>query len=239
MVIVVLVVVVVVVVVSCRGAAAAAAFLLLLLLLLCCRFVGITSRPLRPQDAARRIATVCQEAKLTVDIEEYVQHFRPDMMEIVFAWCNGAKFADVCAMTKAYEGTIIRVIRRCVRVPAAEAARGRCSVMRPLWLWRPADWRSSCDSWATLPRASATRRWRRSSATPAPRCVATSSSQRRCICERLLRAATFCTTSRVHCAHPATGCAVLLLSPPVGAAACSATNARPLHPRRLRRLCCL
>ena len=33
-------------------------------------------------------------------------------MEIVYAWVRGAKFVDICAMTKQYEGTIVRVIRR-------------------------------------------------------------------------------------------------------------------------------
>lgn len=69
--------------------------------------------PLRQlKDAARRVATVCNEAKLELDVEEYVQGFRPDMMDIVYAWCNGSRFVDLCAMTKAYEGSIIRVIRR-------------------------------------------------------------------------------------------------------------------------------
>ena len=30
----------------------------------------------------------------------------------VLAWVNGAKFVDLCTMTKQFEGSIIRVIRR-------------------------------------------------------------------------------------------------------------------------------
>lgn len=30
----------------------------------------------------------------------------------VLAWVNGAKFVDICTMTKQFEGSIIRVIRR-------------------------------------------------------------------------------------------------------------------------------
>ncbi len=71
------------------------------------------SKPLRMlQEAARRVATVSVDAKLDVDVEEYVEHFRPDMMEVVFAWTKGSKFADICGMTKVFEGTVIRVIRR-------------------------------------------------------------------------------------------------------------------------------
>jgi ATP-dependent RNA helicase DOB1 len=34
------------------------------------------------------------------------------MMELVYSWTNGAKFVDICGMTKEFEGTIVRVIRR-------------------------------------------------------------------------------------------------------------------------------
>jgi ATP-dependent RNA helicase DOB1 len=71
------------------------------------------SKPLHMlQEAARRVATVSVDAKLDVDVEEYVEHFRPDMMEVVFAWTKGSKFVDICGMTKVFEGTVIRVIRR-------------------------------------------------------------------------------------------------------------------------------
>ena len=52
------------------------------------------------------------DCKIEMDAEEFVSGFRPGMMELVFAWVNGAKFVDVCGMTKEFEGTIIRVIRR-------------------------------------------------------------------------------------------------------------------------------
>lgn len=33
-------------------------------------------------------------------------------MDIVFAWCNGATFSDLCKMTEIFEGSIIRCMRR-------------------------------------------------------------------------------------------------------------------------------
>ena len=33
-------------------------------------------------------------------------------MEVTYAWCKGAKFAEICAITDIYEGTIIRCLRR-------------------------------------------------------------------------------------------------------------------------------
>ncbi len=69
--------------------------------------------PLRAmQDAARRIAKVSIECKLAVNEEEYVLQFRPELMDVVYAWCKGAKFAKVCKMTDVYEGSIIRCMRR-------------------------------------------------------------------------------------------------------------------------------
>ena len=37
---------------------------------------------------------------------------RPPPSRQVLAWVNGAKFVDICTMTKQFEGSIIRVIRR-------------------------------------------------------------------------------------------------------------------------------
>ena len=63
-------------------------------------------------DTGRRVAKISQECKINIDVEEYVESFRPNLMELVFAWCKGAKFADICKMTTIFEGTIIRAIRR-------------------------------------------------------------------------------------------------------------------------------
>lgn len=69
--------------------------------------------PLRVlQEAARRIATVMNDAQITIDIEEYVARFQPQLMEVVYAWCKGAKFSEVCKLTDVFEGTIIRCLRR-------------------------------------------------------------------------------------------------------------------------------
>lgn len=69
--------------------------------------------PLRMlQETARRIARVSNESKLPVDEEEYVQSFKTDMMDVVYQWCQGAKFSQIVKMTDAFEGSIIRGIRR-------------------------------------------------------------------------------------------------------------------------------
>ncbi|KAI9008179.1 rRNA-processing arch domain-containing protein [Gaertneriomyces semiglobifer] len=69
--------------------------------------------PLRiMQEAARRIAKVSNECKLGLDEEEYVQSFRPELMDVVYAWCQGAKFSQICKMTDVFEGSIIRCMRR-------------------------------------------------------------------------------------------------------------------------------
>lgn len=64
------------------------------------------------QEAARRIARVSIECKLEINEEEYVAQFRPELMDAVYAWCKGAKFAKICKMTDVYEGSIIRCMRR-------------------------------------------------------------------------------------------------------------------------------
>jgi ATP-dependent RNA helicase DOB1 len=94
------------------------------------------------QEAARRIAKIAIESKLPLNEEEYVASFKPELMDAVFAWCNGAKFSEICKvsnrlglwvggkvvgagadwsrvgllcgpqMTDVFEGSLIRVFRR-------------------------------------------------------------------------------------------------------------------------------
>ena len=63
------------------------------------------------KETARRVATVCNECKLPVDVEEYVGKLKPTMMEILYEWASGSKFSDICKITNVFEGTIIRYIR--------------------------------------------------------------------------------------------------------------------------------
>ncbi|KAF3070374.1 ATP-dependent RNA helicase mtr4 [Daldinia childiae] len=64
------------------------------------------------QAQARIIAKVSQESKLEVNEEEYAQSLKWQLMETVYAWANGKSFAEVCKMTNAYEGSLIRLFRR-------------------------------------------------------------------------------------------------------------------------------
>ncbi|CEQ40954.1 SPOSA6832_02632, partial [Sporobolomyces salmonicolor] len=71
------------------------------------------SGPLRVmQEAARRIAKIAIESKLPLVEDEYVASFKPELMDAVYNWCNGAKFSDICKMTDVFEGSLIRVFRR-------------------------------------------------------------------------------------------------------------------------------
>lgn len=47
------------------------------------------------QAAARTVARVAQECKLALNEDEYLAKFKPELMEVVFAWCNGAQFAEI------------------------------------------------------------------------------------------------------------------------------------------------
>ncbi|XP_023235341.1 superkiller viralicidic activity 2-like 2 [Centruroides sculpturatus] len=71
------------------------------------------SGPLRQmQEMARRIAHVCKEAKLVLDESDYVESFRPHLMDVIYAWSKGANFGQICKMTDVFEGSIIRCMRR-------------------------------------------------------------------------------------------------------------------------------
>jgi len=71
------------------------------------------SNPYRQiKETARRVATVASESKVEINIEEYVKQFCPGLIEVLYSWCQGATFAEVCANTEIFEGTIIRAMRR-------------------------------------------------------------------------------------------------------------------------------
>ena len=60
------------------------------------------------QQTARDIAAVSAECKIVFDAEEYVQSFRPTLMDVVYQWSKGASFGSVCQLTDVFEGSIIR-----------------------------------------------------------------------------------------------------------------------------------
>ncbi|KAJ7537966.1 hypothetical protein O6H91_11G029700 [Diphasiastrum complanatum] len=64
------------------------------------------------QDTARKIAEVQCECKLEVDVQQYVEVFRPYLMDVMYSWSKGAKFSEICELTDIFEGGIIRVARR-------------------------------------------------------------------------------------------------------------------------------
>ncbi|KAH8071591.1 RNA helicase [Aureococcus anophagefferens] len=64
------------------------------------------------QAAAKLVGRPCTTPKIAADADEVRRQVQPDMMELLFEWANGAKFVDVMKVTDAFEGTVIRVIRR-------------------------------------------------------------------------------------------------------------------------------
>jgi ATP-dependent RNA helicase DOB1 len=67
---------------------------------------------------AQNVGEVMQEAGVLDGAEsdgvtEFVDTFRPDIMEVVYEWTKGKKFVEVCKINdKLFEGTIIRAMRR-------------------------------------------------------------------------------------------------------------------------------
>lgn len=59
------------------------------------------------QTYARHIANITQDARLEIDVEEYVDSFRPQMMDIVYNWINGKTFKDICENREIFEGLFV------------------------------------------------------------------------------------------------------------------------------------
>jgi len=61
------------------------------------------------QETAKRIAKVSVEAKLQgFNEDEYVEQFKPNLMDVVHSWCKGSTFAHICQMTDIFEGIFFR-----------------------------------------------------------------------------------------------------------------------------------
>lgn len=50
--------------------------------------------------------------QVEIDIDSFVNSFRPDIMEAVYAWAKGSKFYEIMSVTGVFEGSLIRAIRR-------------------------------------------------------------------------------------------------------------------------------
>lgn len=64
------------------------------------------------QDMALRLAKVYRESKIEIIEKDYVESFRPELMDVTYAWCKGASFTQICKMTDVYEGSLIRMFKR-------------------------------------------------------------------------------------------------------------------------------
>lgn len=64
------------------------------------------------REVARRVGKVQVECKMSIDVEDYVASFRPDIMEVAYAWCKGAKFVEVMQIVQVFEGSLIRAMKR-------------------------------------------------------------------------------------------------------------------------------
>ena len=47
------------------------------------------------QEKARHIVKISQDAKMALNEDEYTQSFKCELMEVVYAWCKGASFAEI------------------------------------------------------------------------------------------------------------------------------------------------
>ena len=63
-------------------------------------------------EQAERIYEVYSDCKLNIDKETYMNSFKPQLIEVVHRWCEGASFLEICKMSDTYEGSIIRCMRR-------------------------------------------------------------------------------------------------------------------------------
>ena len=64
------------------------------------------------REIAAKIAKIMKDSKLEIVEKDYVESFRHELMEVVYEWCRGATFTQICKMTDVYEGSLIRMFKR-------------------------------------------------------------------------------------------------------------------------------
>ncbi|RDA94671.1 hypothetical protein CP533_2470 [Ophiocordyceps camponoti-saundersi (nom. inval.)] len=70
-------------------------------------------KPFREIQAKARVVAKCsQENKLDVNEDEYAASLKWQLMETVYRWAQGRPFLEICKLTNAYEGSLIRLFRR-------------------------------------------------------------------------------------------------------------------------------
>lgn len=48
------------------------------------------------QSFARRIAQATKDSLMEIDEDEYIESFKPQMMDVVYNWINGKSFSEIC-----------------------------------------------------------------------------------------------------------------------------------------------
>ncbi|CCK73568.1 ATP-dependent RNA helicase MTR4 NDAI_0G05850 [Naumovozyma dairenensis CBS 421] len=64
------------------------------------------------RELASKIAKIMKDSKIEIVEKDYVESFRHELMEVVYEWCKGATFTQICKMTDVYEGSLIRMFKR-------------------------------------------------------------------------------------------------------------------------------
>ncbi|KAI7943410.1 hypothetical protein MJO29_013254 [Puccinia striiformis f. sp. tritici] len=64
------------------------------------------------KEAAKKIAQEIKSSGIEIKEEEYIDSFKTELMDVVFHWCKGSTFSEICKMTDIFEGSLIRCFRR-------------------------------------------------------------------------------------------------------------------------------
>ncbi|KAH8740668.1 ATP-dependent RNA helicase [Cryptosporidium ryanae] len=63
-------------------------------------------------EVAKMIVNISEESGLDIDIDQYLNKFRPQIMTVILKWSKGESFESTLENTSLYEGSVIRCLRR-------------------------------------------------------------------------------------------------------------------------------
>eukprot|EP00971_Amphidinium_carterae_P280271 5564195-Amphidinium_carterae.1 len=64
------------------------------------------------KSVARHVGEVMKENKLPIDVDEYVEKVKPQLIDVVLQWLDGKRFHEIMNSCQLFEGSVVRVIRR-------------------------------------------------------------------------------------------------------------------------------
>jgi len=64
------------------------------------------------KEVLKNVTSIIERTELKTNIDISIENLKPNLMHVIYNWCNGYSFKDICESTNIMEGSIVRTMRR-------------------------------------------------------------------------------------------------------------------------------